>query len=125
LIPKLLLPAAQLPPVAPALDPAGFSVAIPKLPFPAVQLEAPPLTPAGLAVLLFVPAGFAAEESAVPSALGEVALALCWYTPDCACSWVPVCCICACIWVIPAQGKTIAASIAIKNAFPVLAPLMV
>jgi hypothetical protein len=85
---------------------------IPKLPFPDVQLEAPLLTPAGFAVLLLVPAGFAAEELAVASALDEVALALCWFK---------VCCICA----IAAQGKTIAARIAIKNALPVFAPLMV
>jgi hypothetical protein len=98
---------------------------IPKLPLPAVQLEAPPLTPSGFAAPLFVPAGFAAEGSAVASAFEEVELALCWYAGCCACSAVPVCCICACIWVIPAQAKTIAASIAIKNAHPVLTPLMV
>jgi hypothetical protein len=98
---------------------------IPKLPLPAVQLEAPLLTPAGLAVLLFVPAGFAAEGSAVASVVDKVALALCWYTPGCACTSVLVCCVCACIRVIPTQGKTIAASIAIKNALSVFAPLMV
>jgi hypothetical protein len=89
---------------------------IPKLPFPAVQLEAPPLTPAGFAVLPFVPAAFTAEEYAVAAALDEVVLVL---------SEVPVCCICACIWAVPAQDKTIAARIAIKNALSVFAPLMV
>jgi hypothetical protein len=125
LIPKLPLPAAQLPPVAPALDRVDVSAAIPKLLFPAVQLEAPLLTPAGLAVPLFVPAGFAAEGSAVASVVDEVALALCRYTPGCACTSVPVCCVCACTRVIPAQGKAIAASIAIKNALSALVLLMV
>jgi hypothetical protein len=85
---------------------------IPKLPFPVVQLEAPPLTPAGFAVLLLAPAGFAAVEVVVASVRDGVALVL---------SWVPVCCICA----IPAQGKPTVAKIAIKNALPVFAPLMV
>jgi hypothetical protein len=85
---------------------------IPKPPCPVVQLEAPPLAPAGFAVLLLVPAGFAPKALAVVSALDEVALAL---------GWVTACCACA----IPAQGKTIAARIAIKNALPVFAPLMV
>jgi hypothetical protein len=89
---------------------------IPKLPFPAVQLEAPPLTPAGFAVLPFAPAGFTAEEYAVASTLDEVVLVL---------SAVPVCRICACICAVPALGKTIAARIAIKNALSVFAPLMV
>jgi len=88
---------------------------IPKLPFPDVQLEAP-LTAAGFAVLLLVPAGFPAEEYAVASAFDGVVPVV---------SWVPVCCICACIWTTPAQNKTIAARIAIENAFPVFAPLMV
>jgi len=98
---------------------------IPKLPLPAIQLDAPPLTPAGFAVLLFVPAGFATEGPAVASVVDEVGLAFCWYTPCCTCSSVPVCCICACIRVIPAQTKTSAASIAIQSALLVLAPLMV
>jgi hypothetical protein len=85
---------------------------IPKLPFPAVQLDAPLLVPAWLFALLLVPAGLDAVEVAVASVRAEVVLVL---------SWVPVCCICA----IPAQGKTIAARIAITNALPVLAPLMV
>jgi ABC-type uncharacterized transport system permease subunit len=89
---------------------------IPKLLFPAVQLEAPPLTPAGFAVLLLVPAGFAVEEYALASGLDGVVLVL---------SWVAVCCICARIWAIPAQDKTIAARIAIKKALPVFAVLMV
>jgi hypothetical protein len=89
---------------------------IPKLSFPAVQLEAPPLAPAGFAEVPFVPAGFAAEEYAVAAALDEVVLLL---------SAVPVCCICACNWTVPAQGKTIAARIAIKNALSFFAPLMV
>jgi hypothetical protein len=93
------------------LDPADVLAVIPKLPLPAVQLEAPPLTPAGLAALPFVPAGFAAG-SAVASTLDEVAPPLGWYTDGCICA-------------IPAQRKTIAASTAIKNTLPVLAPLMV
>jgi hypothetical protein len=59
------------------LDPPDVLAVIPKLPVPAVQLDAPPLTPAGFAVLLLVPAGFAAEELAVASSLDEVALAFC------------------------------------------------
>jgi hypothetical protein len=98
------------------LDPTGVLPVTPKLPCPDVQLEAPLLTPAGFAVLLLVPAGFAAEALAVVAALDKVALAL---------GWVPGCCVCACIWAIPAQNKTIAARIAIKNALPVFAPLMV
>lgn len=89
---------------------------IPKLPFPAVQVEAPPLTPAGFAVLLVVPAGFTVEEYAVASGLDGVVLVL---------SWVAVCCICACIRAIPAQDQTTATRIAIKNALPVFAVLMV
>jgi hypothetical protein len=89
---------------------------IPKPPFPAVQLEAPLLTAAGFAVLLLVSAGFAAEEYAVLSAFDGVVLVI---------FWVPVGCICAHIWVIPAQGETIAARVAIKNALPVFTPLMV
>ncbi len=89
---------------------------IPKLPFPVVQLEAPPLTPAGFAVSLLVPSGFAAEEYAVASALEEVVLVL---------SGVPVCRICACVGAIPAQVKTIAARMAIEVAPPVLALFMV
>jgi hypothetical protein len=96
----------------PALDPACVLAVTLKPLFPVVQLEAPLLAPAGFAVLLLVPAGFAAEALAVVSALEEVALGLCWFT---------ACCPCA----IPAQSKTIAAKIAIKNALPVLAPLMV
>jgi len=88
------------------LDPAAVLAVIPKLPFPAVQLEAPPLVPAGLA----------AADVAIASGLDGVVPVL---------SDVPVCCICACIRAIPAQGKTIAARISIKNALPVFAPLMV
>jgi hypothetical protein len=75
---------------------------IPKLPLPAVQLDAPPLDPVGLA----------AVEVDVASVRDEFVLVL---------SWVPVCCVCA----IPAQGKTIAARIAPKNALPVFTSLMV
>jgi hypothetical protein len=64
-IPNSPLPATQLPPVAPAVDPIAVLAVIPKLPFPDVQLEAPPLTPAGLA----------AEEFG--SAPDGVALVLC------------------------------------------------
>ena len=102
MIPKLPLPAAQLPPLEPALDPAGVLAVIPKLPFPDVQLDAPPLDPVGLA----------AVEVDVASVRDEFVLVL---------SWVPVCCVCA----IPAQGKTIAARIAPKNALPVFTSLMV
>jgi hypothetical protein len=87
------------------LDPAGVLAVIPKLPFPAVQLDAPLLDPAGLAP---------AEVDVAP-VRDEFVPVL---------SWVPVCCVCACIWAIPAQGKTIAARIAAKNALPVLTSLM-
>jgi len=116
LIPKLAVPDTQLPPLAPALDPTGVLAVIPKLLFPDVQLEAPPLPVAGFVLLLLVPAGFTAEEYAVAAALDGGVPVL---------SAVPVCCVCACIRAIPAQGKTIAARIAIKNALPVFAPLMV
>jgi hypothetical protein len=102
LIPKLLLPATQLPLVAPPPNPVGISAVDPKPAFPAVQLDDPALPPAGLG----------AEEVAVVSVLDEVVLVV---------SWVPLCCICA----VPAQGKTIAARIAIRNALPVLVLLMV
>jgi hypothetical protein len=102
LIPKLLLPATQPPLVAPPPNPGGISAVDPKPAFPAVQLDAPAPSPAGLA----------AEEVAVVSVLDEVVLVV---------SWVPLCCICA----VPAQGKTIAAKIAIRNALPVLVSLMV
>jgi hypothetical protein len=90
--------------------------AIPKLVFPAVQLDVPPLTPAEFAAAPFVPAGFAAEEYAVASALDEVVPVL---------SAVPVCCICAYIEAVPAPDKTIAARIAIKKGLSFFAPLMV
>jgi hypothetical protein len=105
LIPKLAVPAPQFPPLEPPLAPPPAVVifpADPKPPLPAVQLDAPLLAPAGLA----------AVEVDAASVRDEFVLVL---------SWVPVCCICA----IPAQGKTIAARIAIKNALPVFAPLMV
>jgi hypothetical protein len=88
------------------LDPAGVFAVIPKLPFPAVQLDAPPLDSVGLA----------AVEVDVASVRDEFVLVL---------SWVPVCCICACVWATLAQGKTVAARIAIKNALLVFEPLMV
>jgi hypothetical protein len=110
------LPAFQLPPLTPVLDPPGVLPITPKLPLPAVQLEAPPFTPPGFAVSLPVASGFAVDELAVGSALAEVALGYCGYTG---------CCVCA----IAAQGKTargrIAAKIAIRNARPVFAPFMV
>jgi hypothetical protein len=84
------------------LDFDGVLPVIPKLSFLVVQLDAPLLAPVGPAVV----------EVAVASVSDGVVPVL---------SWVPDCCICA----IPAQGKTIAATIAIKNALPVLAPLMV
>jgi hypothetical protein len=108
-IPKSPLPASQLPLVAPAFDPIAVLAVIPKLPLPGVQLEAPPLSLAG----------FAPEEFG--SALDGVAPVLCGYPVCCTWSWCPVCCICA----IAAQGKTIAAIIAIKIGLPVLAPLTV
>jgi hypothetical protein len=74
---------------------------IPKLPFPAVQLDAPPLDSVGLA----------AVEVDVASVRDEFVLVL---------SAVPVCCICACIWAISTQGKIIAAKIAPRNALPIL-----
>jgi hypothetical protein len=89
--------------------------AMPKLLDPDFQLEAPPLSPAGFAALPFVPAGLAAEY-AVASALDGV---------EPVGFAVPVCCDCACIRAAPAQDKTVAARIAIKNVLPVLAPLMV
>jgi hypothetical protein len=80
----------------------GTSAVDLKLAFPAVQLDGPPLSPAGLV----------ADEVDVVFVLGEVVLVV---------SWVPLCCICA----VPAQGKTVAARIAIRNALPVLVSLMV
>jgi hypothetical protein len=79
---------------------------IPKLLFPAVQLDAPLLDSDGLA----------AGDAEVASVRDESVPVL---------SGVASCCICA----IPAQGKTITARIAKrianKNARPALAPLMV
>lgn len=112
-IPNSPPPAAQLPLVAPAVDPIAVLAVIPKLPFPGVQLEAPPLTPAGFAPDEFGPV------------LDEVALVLCWCPACSTWSWLPVCCICACIWAIPAQDKKIAAKIALKIGLPVFAPLTV
>jgi hypothetical protein len=88
---------------------------MPKLLDPDFQLEAPPLSPAGFAALPFVLAGLAAGY-AVASALDGVVPVL---------FVVPVCCDCACIRAAPAQDKTVAARIAIKNLLPVFAPLMV
>jgi hypothetical protein len=80
----------------------GISAVVLKLAFPAVQLDGPPLSPAGLV----------ADEVDVVFVLDEAVLVV---------SWVPLCCICA----VPTQGKTIAARIAIRNALPVLVSLMV
>lgn len=114
LIPKLPLPATQLPPPEPPGPPPDAVVVLPadpKLAFPVVQLDSPPLPPAGLVVLLLAPAGLAVGEAAAACELDGVVPAP---------SRVPVCCVCA----VPRQGNAAAAKIAIRNALPFLASLM-
>lgn len=122
LIPKLLFPAAQLSPELPLnapLDDVAVLLVAPNSPCPAVQLDAPPLPTPGLAVLLLVSAEVAGEALGVALVLDGAVLVLDGVVL--VLSWVSVCCVCA----DPAQGKTIAARIAIRNAFVVFAPLMV